>query len=129
MINMNTTIIGDNMVGITLTIWEDQWVMGIDHSFVRVLLMLNMEQCFISGILVAIACKSRSLRFEMFRYCIKLKLSILVYDLLNPNLFSDAFILESTLSWLLDGKTNVIAFASHPSGRYIISYGNHSASQ
>ena len=31
------------MVGIILTIWEDQWVTGINHSFVRVLLMLKME--------------------------------------------------------------------------------------
>ena len=53
----------------------------------------------------------------MFRDCMKLKLSNLNYDLLNPNLFSDAFILESSLSQLLEGKTNVIAFASHPSGK------------
>ena len=53
----------------------------------------------------------------MLRDCIKLKLSILKYDLLNPNLFSDAFILESMFSWLLDGKMNVIAFASYPSGK------------
>ena len=46
----------------------------------------------------------------MFKDCITLKL-------LNPNLFSDAFIIESSLSQLLDGKTNVIALASHPSGR------------
>ena len=52
----------------------------------------------------------------MFRDCIKLKLSILEYNLLNPNLFYDAFILESMLSQLLDGKMNVIAFVSHPSG-------------
>ena len=53
----------------------------------------------------------------MFSDCIKLKYSILEYDLLNPNLFSDAFIPESTLSQLLEGRTNVIAFASHPYGR------------
>ena len=46
-ITMNTTVIGVNMVGIILTIWEDQWVIGIDHSFVRVLLMLKMEECLI----------------------------------------------------------------------------------
>ena len=66
---------------------------------------------------MAIASKSWPWRFEMFRDCIKLNLSILEYDLLNPNLLSDAFILESTLSWLLYGKMNVIAFISHPSGR------------
>ena len=53
----------------------------------------------------------------MFGDCIKLKLLVLEYDLLNYNLFSDTFILESMLSWLLGGKINVIVFASHPSGR------------
>ena len=53
----------------------------------------------------------------MFKNCIKLKLSILEQDLLNPNLLSDTFMIESTLSSLLDGKTNVIALASHPSHR------------
>ena len=33
------------MVGTTLTSWEDQWVIGIDCSFVGVLLMLKMEYC------------------------------------------------------------------------------------
>ena len=51
-INMIATFIGVNTVGIILTTWEDQWVIGIDCSSVRVLLMLNMEKCFISGILV-----------------------------------------------------------------------------
>ena len=50
----------------------------------------------------------------MSRDHIKLKLSILEYDLINPN---GIFILESTLNWILDGKMNVIAFASHQSGR------------
>ena len=68
------------MVEITLTTWEDQWVIGIDCHFVRVFLMLNMDKCFISDISVAIACKLWSWRFEMFRECIKLKLSILEYD-------------------------------------------------
>ena len=53
----------------------------------------------------------------MFRDCIKLKFSVLEYDLLNLNLFSDAFIPELMLSQLLEGRTNIIAFASHPSGR------------
>ena len=42
-INMITTVIGVNLVGIILTIWGDQWVIGIDCSFVRVVLMLKME--------------------------------------------------------------------------------------
>ena len=54
---MIATFIGVNMMGIILTTWKDQWVTGIDHSFVRVLLMLNLEKCFISGVLVAMACK------------------------------------------------------------------------
>ena len=116
-INMIATVIGVIMVEIISITQEDKWVIGINHIFVRVLLMLNMEKCFILVILVAITCKLWSWRFEMFRDCIKLKLSILEYDLLNPNLFSDVFILESMLSQLFEGKMNVIAFASHPSGR------------
>ena len=42
-ITMITPVIGVNMVGITLTIWEDQWVIGVDHSFVRLFLILKME--------------------------------------------------------------------------------------
>ena len=70
---MTTIVIGVNMVGIILTTWEDQLVIGIDCSFIRVMLMLNMEKCSILGILVAIACKLWLWRFEMFRDCIKLK--------------------------------------------------------
>ena len=81
------------------------------------LLILNIGQCFISGILVAMTCNLGSWKLEMFRDCIKLTFSTLEYDLLNPDLFSDAFIPECTWNQLLEGKPNVIAFASHPSGR------------
>ena len=47
---------------------------------------------------------------DMFRDCIKLKFIILEYDLLNPNLFSNAFLPNSMLSQLLEGRTNLIAF-------------------
>ena len=40
---MITTVIGVNKVRIILTILEDQWLIGIDCTFVRVLLMLKME--------------------------------------------------------------------------------------
>ena len=53
-----TTVIGVNMLGIILTNWTDQWVIGMDCSFASVLLILNMDKYFILGILVAIACKS-----------------------------------------------------------------------
>ena len=81
-----------------LTTWADQWVIGMECSFIGVLLRLNMRQCFISIILIAITCNLRPWRLERLRDCIKLKFSILEYDLLNPNLFSDVFIPESTLS-------------------------------
>ena len=54
---------------------------------------------------------------DIFRDCIRLKLLILEYDLFKPNLFSGPSIMESRLSLLLDGRTKVMAFASHPLGR------------
>ena len=56
-------------------------------------------------------------RLDMSRDSIKLKLLILEYDLLKPNLFSVASIMESTFSQLLDGRTTVIALTLHPSGK------------
>ena len=53
----------------------------------------------------------------MSRDCIKLKLLILEYDLLKPNLFSVASIMESTFSPWFDGRTKVIALALHLSGK------------
>ena len=53
-------VIGVNMVRIILTMWADQWVISMECSFVSVLLILNLEKCFISGILVAITCHSLS---------------------------------------------------------------------
>ena len=53
----------------------------------------------------------------MFRDRIRLKLLILGYDLLKPNLFSGDSMMECTLSLLLDGRTKVIALALDPSGR------------
>ena len=48
---------------------------------------------------------------------IKLKLLILEYDLLKPNLFSVASIMESTFIQLQGGRTKVIVLALHPSGK------------
>ena len=53
----------------------------------------------------------------MCRDCIRLKLLILAYGLLKPNLFSRASMMESTLSLLLVGRTKVIALALHKLGR------------
>ena len=118
---MITVVQGVHIVGIILSMWADQCSVGNDLSFVRVLLMLNMEECFILGILVAMAHKWWSHKLEIFRAYTKLKFSILEYDLLKPNLFSDALMLESMFRQLLEGRMNAIAFASHSSEIYITS--------
>ena len=76
-INVITTVTEVTIMDMNLTPLEDQEVIGTDQSFVKVLLMLNMDKCFILGILVAIAFNLWSFRFKMFKDCIKLKRSIL----------------------------------------------------
>ena len=58
-----------------------------------------------------------SVRHDIFRDCIKLKLFIFEYDLLKPNLYSGVLFMGSTFSLLLDGRTKVIAFTSQPLDR------------
>ena len=115
--NIMIVVIGLLIVGSNLTSVDDQNVGGNDLSLVKVLFMLNTDMCFISGILLAKLFKLSSLRLNMSRDCIKLKLLILEQDLLKPNLFSVVSISESTFSLLLDGRTKVIALVSHLPGR------------
>ena len=76
-INIITTGTDVTIVEINLTPLEAQEILGIDQSFVKTLLMLNTDKNIISPVLVAIAFNLCSFRSEMFRDCIKLKLSIL----------------------------------------------------
>ena len=78
---MINTVTGVTTVEMNLIPLEFQDIIGTDQSFFKVLLMLNMAKCFISGILVATVCNEWSFRFEMFRDFIKLILSILEWDL------------------------------------------------
>ena len=61
------------LISPTIAVLDDQGGIGIYLSFVKVLFMLNMDKCFISGILGVRACNLSSFRFEMFKDCIKLK--------------------------------------------------------
>ena len=65
------------MVESNLTSMDDQKVGGSDLIFIKVLFMLNKDMCFISCILLARFCKLSSVRLEMFRDCMRLKLLIL----------------------------------------------------
>ena len=56
-INMIITVTEVTILEMNLTLSEDQEVLGIDQSFVKVLLMLNMDKCFISRYFVTIVCK------------------------------------------------------------------------
>ena len=71
---MIITEMGLPIAEMNLTLLDDQEVIGIDLSFVKVLFMQNMDNCFILAILVT--CNLLSFMFEMFRDCSKLKLSI-----------------------------------------------------
>ena len=102
------------MVENILTFMGDQKLGGNDLSFVNVLLLLNVDMCFNSGILLAKASSPLSVRFDIFTDCIKLKLFIFGYGLLKPNLYSGASIMGSMFSLLMDGRTKVIALASQP---------------
>ena len=74
---MIITVTGVPIAEMNLTLLDDQEVIGTDLRFGRVLFMLNMDMCFILGILLARVCNLSSFRLEMFRDYIKLKLSIL----------------------------------------------------
>ena len=100
-----------------LTLMEDQKLDGNDLSFVIISFTLKMDTCFNSEILLAKASSALSVRLDIFKDCIKLKVFIFEYDLLKPNLYSGASIMGSIFSLLLDGRTNVIALASQPLGR------------
>ena len=71
-------------------------------SFVSVLFMPKIDTCFISKILLAKSWNLSSTRLDMFKDCIKLKLSIFDYYLLKPNLYSGTLMVDSIFSWLLD---------------------------
>ena len=86
------------MVENNLTSMDDQKVGGNDLILVKVLFMLNTNICFILSFLLAKFFKLSSVRIDMFRDCIKLKLLILEKDLLKPILFSEASMMESTFS-------------------------------
>ena len=62
------------MVENNLTLVDDQEVGGNDLIFVKVLFMLNTDMCFISEFLLTNFCKLSSVRLEMLRDCIRLKL-------------------------------------------------------
>ena len=85
--NIIITVIGIPVVENTLKFVDDQKLGGNDLSFINILLILKMDTCFISGISFAKACNLSSVRLDMFRDYIRLKLLILEYDLLKSNLF------------------------------------------
>ena len=114
------------MVENILIFMGDQKLGINDVSFVKVLFILEMETCFISGMLIASASSPLSERLNIFRDYIRLKLFIFEYELLKPNLYLGVSSIGSTFSLLLDGRIEAIAFISQPSGRSIISYGKWS---
>ena len=73
------------MVENILTFMGDQKLGVNDLNSVNVLFILEMYTCFISGILLARASSPLSVRFNIFRDYIRLKLFIFAYDLLKPN--------------------------------------------
>ena len=115
--NIIINVVGIPMVENILTFMGDQKLGINDMNFIQVLFILEMETYFISGILLARASILLSVRLNIFRASIRLKLSIFEYDLLKPNLYLDASCMGSTFSLLLDGRTKVIAFALQPPGR------------
>ena len=62
---MIITAVGAPMVENILTLMGDQKLGIYDLSFVKVLFILEMETCFISGILLARASSSLSLRLDI----------------------------------------------------------------
>ena len=114
---MMITATGVPMLENIATFMGDQKLGGNDLSFVNILLILKMDMCFISGILLAKASSLLSVSLNIFMDCIRLNLLIFEYDLLKPNLYLGVSVMGSTFSLLLDGRTKAIAFASEPSGR------------
>ena len=119
-IDRNIMLITDTgvpMVENILTFKGDKKLCRYFLSFVNILFILKIHKCFISRILLAKTTSPLSLRLDVFRNCIKLKLFIFEYDLLKSSLYSGTIIVGSTFSLLLDGRTKVITCASQPSGR------------
>ena len=75
--------IGEPMVKNILTFMGDQKICGNVLRFVNVLFILKIDMCFISRILLARICNPLSLRLDIFKDCMKLKLFIFECDLLN----------------------------------------------
>ena len=59
---MIITVTGVPIVEMNLNLLDDLEIIGNDLTFVKVLLMLNMDKCFIVGILAARACNLLSLK-------------------------------------------------------------------
>ena len=114
---MMITAIGVLMVENILTFMGDQKLGGNDLNLVIVLFILKKDTYFIPGILLAKDSSLLTVRLDIFRDCIKLKVFIFEYDPLKPNFYSGVLSMGSTFSLLVDGRTKVIAFASQPSGR------------
>ena len=78
-INTNNVIvvIGVPMLDNNLISVNDQKVDANELFLVKVLFMLNTDMCFMSRILLAMLFKLSSVRLDMSRDCIKLKLLIL----------------------------------------------------
>ena len=104
MVENSLTSMGDLKLGVN------------DLIFVKVLLILEMETCFIFAILLARDYSLLSVRLNIFRAHIRLKISISEYNLLKPNLDLSVLSIGSAFSLLLDRRTKVIAFASQPLG-------------
>ena len=119
---MLITANGVPMVENILTYMGDQKLCSNVLSFVNILFILKIDPCFISRFLLAKTSNLLSVRLDVCRDCIRLKLFIFEYDLLKPYLYSGALMMSSAFSLLLDGRTKVIAFPSQPSCRQIISY-------
>ena len=70
--------------------------------------------CFISRILLAKTCKVSSMRLDILKDCIKLKLVTFLVGPVKPYSYSVASMEGSTFSLLLDADTKVVTFASQP---------------
>ena len=72
---MMITIVGVPMVQNDLTFIGDQNIGVNDLNFVKVLFILEMETCFISGILQTRDSSLLPVRLNIFKACLRLKLS------------------------------------------------------
>ena len=106
------------MVENILTFMGNQILCGNVLSFINLLFILKIDICFhFQNFVSQKFSNPLSVRLDIFRDCIRLKLSIFEYDPLKPNLYSDSLMMDSTFSLMLDGRTKVIAFVSQPLGR------------